>query len=131
MEPFEAVNSVDCFPNFFGRPMLESGEYFGWSPSVDISETGGEYLIRAALPAVRKEDLKVTYGNGLLTLSGTRRPRESPPDEKHYRIENYYGDFSRSFMLGDAIDAQAIRAESTDGVLTVRVPKARISGKRV
>src|ERR1700758_3879746 len=58
-EPFEAMKLFNYFPNSFGRPLLETGEYSDWSPFVDISETGQEYLIQAALPAVKKEDVKV------------------------------------------------------------------------
>jgi len=129
-EPFEATNMFNCFPNSFGRPLLETGEYFDWSPAVDISETGQEYLIRAALPAVKKEDVKVTYEDGMLTLSGERHQKEEQKDVKYHRIENYYGHFSRSFALPDATDADAIRAESKDGVLTIQVPKSKLEAKK-
>jgi len=124
-EPLEATTMCNCFPNSFGRPMLETGEYFDWSPAVDISETDQEYLIRAALPAVKKEDVRVTYADGMLTVSGECRRQEEHKDDKHYRVENYYGDFSRSFALPEGIVADAISAESGDGVLTLHVPKAK------
>jgi len=114
----------------FGRPRPGSGEYFDWSPTADISETDEEYLIRAALPAVKKEDVKVTYENGVLTLSGERR-QEEQKDEKFHRIESYYGNFLRSFALPDAIDEEAIRAESREGVLTIHVPKAKVEAKKL
>jgi HSP20 family protein len=129
-EPFAAMNMFNCFPNFFGRPLVKTGEYFDWSPSVDISETGQEYLIRAALPAVKKEDVKVTYENGMLTLSGERHQKEEQKDVKYHRVENSYGHFSRSFVLPDAIDADAIRAESKDGLLTIYVPKSKLEVKK-
>jgi HSP20 family protein len=131
-EPFEAMDAIfNRFPSFFARPRLATGEYFDWSPSVDISETGQEYLIRAALPAVKKEDVKVTYEDGLLTLSGERRQQEEQKDEKFHKVETYYGNFSRSFALPDAIDEDAIKAESKEGVLTVRVPKAKAEMKKL
>jgi HSP20 family protein len=111
-------------PSLFGR--LTSGQpNTDWSPSVDISETGEEYLIRAALPAVRKEDVSVTVDDGMLTLSGERRQKEEQNDEKFYKVENFYGSFSRSFALPEAVDTSAIRAESRDGVLTIHVPKMK------
>ena len=114
----------------FGRPRPGSGEYFDWSPTADISETDEEYLIRAALPAVKKEDVKVSYENGVLTVSGERR-QEEQKDEKFHRIESYYGNFLRSFALPDAIDEEAIRAESREGVLTIHVPKAKVEAKKL
>jgi HSP20 family protein len=129
-QPFEAMKMFNYFPNSFGRPLLETGEYFEWSPSVDVSETGQEYVIRAALPAVKKEDVKVTYEDGMLTLSGERRQEEEQKDVKYHRVESYYGNFSRSFMLPDAIDADAIRAESKDGILTIHLPKSKSEAKK-
>jgi HSP20 family protein len=130
-EPFEAANMFDCLPSLFGKPLLEKGEYFDWSPSVDISETGKEYLIRAALPAVNKEDVEVTYQDGLLTFSGERHQKEEQKEEKYYRVENSYGNFSRSFVLPEGIDVATISAESKDGVLTIHVPKTKPEVKKL
>jgi len=133
-EPFEATDLMfNRFPGFirFGGPQLGTGEYFQWSPATDISETDKEYLIRAALPAVKKEDVRVTYENGVLTLSGERFQKEEQRDEKFHRVESYYGNFSRSFALPDVIDEDAIKAESKDGVLTIHVPKAQSEVKKL
>jgi HSP20 family protein len=132
-EPFEGMDLMfNRLPFFgFGRPRLGKGEYFDWSPTADISETDKEYLIRAALPAVRKEDVKVTYEDGVLTLSGERRQEEQQQDEKFHRVESYYGNFLRSFALPDAIDEEGIKAESRDGVLTIHVPKAKSATKKL
>ena len=133
-EPFEALDLMfNRFPGFFrfDRPQLGTGEYLDWSPATDISETDKEYLIRAALPAVKKEDVRVTYENGVLTLSGERRQKEEQKDEKFHRVESYYGNFSRTFALPDVIDEDAIKAESKDGVLTIHVPKAQSEVKKL
>jgi len=132
-EPFEAMDAMfNRFPLFgFGRPRLGTGEYFDWAPTADISETEAEYLIRAALPAVKKEDVKVTYEDGVLTLSGERRQEEQQQDEKFHKVESFYGNFLRSFVLPDAIDADAITAESRDGVLTIHVPKTKSAAKKL
>src|SRR5215469_815999 len=126
-EPFYSVDDMfKGLPALFGRVSPFSGyASTDWSPSVDISESDGEYLIRAALPAVKKEDVSVTIDDGMLTLSGERRQKEEQKDEKFYKVENFYGSFSRSFALPDAINASAIRAESKDGVLTIHVPKTK------
>jgi HSP20 family protein len=133
-EPFSAVDEMfNRFPSLFARlPRFaaDTEGKFDWAPSVDISETGEEYLIRAALPAVRKEEVKVTVDGGMLTLSGERRQKEEQKDEKFHKVETYYGSFSRSFALPDAVDEAAIRAESKDGVLTIHVPKTKVETKK-
>jgi HSP20 family protein len=134
-EPFYEMDKMfSRFPAFFGqRPMLGGGEYFDfdWSPSVDISETDKEYLIRATVPAVKKEDVKVTYENGTLTLSGERRKEYEEKGEKFHKVESLYGNFSRSLELPDDINAEAISAEAKDGVLTVHVPKTKVEQKKI
>src|ERR1700758_256334 len=92
-EPFSAVDEMfNRFPGFFfgRRPLLGKGEYSEWSPPVDISETDEEYLIRAVLPAVKKEDVEVTCEDGMLTLSGERRQKEEQKGEKFYKVESFY-----------------------------------------
>ena len=128
-EPFYSMDDMFknlSLPALFGRLTPFSGYVNSeWSPSVDISESDEEYLIRAALPAVRKEDVSVTVQDSLLTLSGERRQKEEQNDEKFHKVESYYGNFSRSFALPEGIDSAAIRAESKDGVLTIHVPKTK------
>jgi len=132
-EPFYGMeNMFTRLPGFFGQlPQLGSGEYFDWAPAVDISETEGEYVFRAVLPAVRKEDVKVTYEGGMLTLSGERAYSEKQKDEKFHKVESFYGNFSRSFVLPEVIDAEAITAEAKDGVLTVHIPKTKMETKKL
>lgn len=124
----EAFNRM--MPSLFSRfPRVgaENGAKFEWAPSADISETDQEYLIRAQLPAVRKEDVKVTLDQGLITIHGERKEEKENRDEKFHRVESFRGAFSRSFSMPDNIDEQAIRADSKDGVLTVHLPKAKAS----
>jgi HSP20 family protein len=104
------------------RPALE--ETLEWSPSADISETDKEYLIRAELPAVKKEDVKVTVDGGMITIEGERKQQKEEKGERFHQIESFYGSFSRSFALPDDANADAIRCEDKDGVLTVHIPKS-------
>jgi HSP20 family protein len=133
-EPFTAMDEMFTrFPSLLGRWPRVSGNgeaNLDWAPSVDISESGQEYLIRATLPAVKKDDVEITVEDGTLTLSGERRQKEEQKDEKFHKVESLYGSFSRSFALPDAIDADAIRAESKDGVLTIHVPKTKAEAKK-
>lgn len=132
-EPFYSMDDMfKGLPAVFGRLAPFSGyvNNIDWSPSVDISESGAEYLIRATLPAVKKEDVSVSVNDGMLTLSGERRQNEEQHDEKLHKVESFFGRFSRSFALPEGIDAPAIRAESKDGVLTIHVPKTKAEVKK-
>jgi HSP20 family protein len=133
-EPFNAMDEMfNRFPAVFGRWPRFYGNVekdFDWVPTADISETGTEYLIRAALPDVKKEDVEVTFADGMLTLRGERQRKEEQKDEKFHKVESFYGTFSRTFALPDAIDDKAIRAESKDGVLTIHVPKTKVEATK-
>jgi HSP20 family protein len=94
-----------------------------WSPSADISETDAEFLIRAELPAVKKEDVLVTLDAGTITIKGERKQQKDEKNEKYHRVESFYGSFERSFSLPENINADAVRCESKDGILTVHIPK--------
>lgn len=133
-EPFASFEGLlNSTPSLLRRMRpLESngGTKFEWSPSADISESDKEFLVRAELPAVKKEDVRITVDNGMLTISGERKQREEETKEKFHRVETFYGSFSRSFSLPDAVDAAAIRAESKDGIVTIHVPKTATEEKK-
>lgn len=128
--PFRDMeNFFDRYYNTMGGSPLagtetELGKKLEWRPSVDISETRKDYLIKAALPEVEKEDVTVSVENGVLTISGERRYQQEEEAETRHRIESMYGSFSRSFTLPSDVDESAISAKSKNGVLKVRIPKA-------
>ena len=95
-----------------------------WLPLVDITEDEKEYLIKAELPEVRKEDVKVTVENGVLTISGERKLEKEEKDKRYHRIERAYGSFTRSFQVPDDADEAKVGAEFKDGVLVVRLAKS-------
>ena len=95
-----------------------------WAPLVDISESAEAYTIHAELPDVKKEDVKLTYTEGVLTLAGERRHEKEDKNRKFHRIERSYGRFERSFALPNTVDPKKIAATYKDGVLNVMVPKA-------
>jgi HSP20 family protein len=95
-----------------------------WTPPVDISETATEYEIKAELPEVQKEDVKVTLENGVLTIQGTRRHEHEEKGKKFHRIERSYGSFARTFSLPDVIEDEKVKAEFKDGVLNLHLPKS-------
>lgn len=129
-EPFRELEDVfSRYGPFLGRlaavrqGAAEDGEGTTWTPVANISETETEYLIKAELPEVRKEDVKVTVDENVISISGERRKEDEHKDEKVHRIESFYGRFARSFRLPEDADVGAIRAESRNGVLKVHVPK--------
>jgi HSP20 family protein len=109
---------------------FEGDEEMAWAPAVDVGETDAEYVIRADLPAVKREDIRVTLLNGALTIEGERRHAKEIKNEKMHRKESFHGTFSRSLSLPEGVDAAGIRAETKDGVLTVHVPKVPGQGAK-
>jgi HSP20 family protein len=95
-----------------------------WTPPVDITEDEKEYLIKAELPEVKKEDVKVTVEDGVLTITGERKFEKEQKDKKYHRIERAYGSFTRSFTLPDTAAGEKVSAEFKDGVLKVHLPKS-------
>jgi HSP20 family protein len=137
-EPFTGSDEVfnRLLPGLLGRfPRMtlpgNGDRQFEWSPSADISETDKEYLIRAELPAVKKEDVKVTVDQGMITIEGERKHEKDDKTEKYHRVESFHGTFTRSFSLPENTNADAIRCESKDGVLTVHIPKAQTAKPKV
>lgn len=124
-EPFrEFEDMFKQYSPFFSRPLRrEGGEMIEWTPVADITETDKEFLIKAELPEVKKEDVKVTLQDGALTISGERKHEKKQKGENEIRVESFYGTFSRTFTLPESADMKGIRAESKDGVLRVHVPK--------
>lgn len=128
-EPFREMEGLlQQYSPFFGRALRRADrEVMDWTPVADITETDKEYLIKAELPEVKKEDVKITLEGGVITLTGERRREKEHKDENEIRVESFYGTFSRRFALPDNIDAKAIRAETKDGVLRVHIPKTEAS----
>jgi HSP20 family protein len=133
-DPFRDMDDAfgRMLPSMFGRwPRVATdaggSNNLAWAPTADISETDSEFLIRAELPAVKKEDVKITVEHGVITIQGERKDKQETKDEKFHRVESFQGTFVRSFALPDNLDEQGIRAESRDGVLTVHLPKAKVN----
>ena len=94
-----------------------------WMPRVDIVEDEKEFLVKAELPEMKKEDVKVTVENGVLTITGERKLEKEEKNKKYHRVESEYGTFLRSFTLPAAVLADKVAADFKDGVLKVHLPK--------
>ena len=99
-------------------------EETSWMPTVDISETGNGYEIRADLPGVSEDDVNVSVTDNVLTVRGEKRQEEETEGKNYHRVERRYGSFQRRFTLPKHIETDAIKAEFKDGVLTLGIPKA-------
>lgn len=132
-DPFRDLEDVSSRLNWmFRRPALpqtngsnkETMIVADWVPSVDVSETEGEYQIKAEIPDVKKEDVKVTVEDGVLTIQGERKYEKEEKGKKYHRVERSYGSFIRSFTLPDLVDEAKVKAEFKDGVLSLQLPKS-------
>lgn len=127
--PFREMEDIqNRLSPWFGRIALRgSGDepmtVSEWAPLVDITEDDKEYLIKAELPEVKKEDVKVTVEDGTLTINGERKFEKEEKDKKYHRIERSYGSFVRSFALPEGTSGSKVSAEFKDGVLKVHLPK--------
>lgn len=107
------------FSDFYGETFSR-----GWVPAVDVYETDQhEVVLKAELPDMKREDISLTFENGVLTLKGERKFEQEVKKENFQRIERRHGAFSRSFTLPNTVDAGRISASYKDGVLTVRLPQ--------
>jgi HSP20 family protein len=109
--------------NFDDRLGQQSGESVGWAPSCDIFEDGEGVTLHFELAGVDPKNVDIRFENGVLTMRGERKLEKEEKKENYHRIEMQYGSFSRSFSLPGTVDADKIRAESKNGVLTVTLPK--------
>lgn len=94
-----------------------------WAPLVDITEDEKEFVVKAELPGLKKEEVKVTVEEGVMTISGERKVEKEEKTRKYHRVERAYGKFERSFTLPEQADGAKITAEFKDGVLQVHLPK--------
>ena len=130
MDPFRLFpefNRAMEEPLTMFRPQLPMDENYWpmkpWTPACDIFETDKELVLKFELPEIKKDEVKVTIENNVLTLRGERKFEEETNRENYHRIERHYGEFVRSFNVPIYVDATKIRAEFKDGLLTVTLPK--------
>jgi len=122
----EVQNRLSTFFNGFPNRFPTNGDDLklaAWSPDVDITEDDKEYLVKADLPEMKKEDVKVIVENGVLSISGERKSEKEEKKRKFHRIERSYGSFERTFMMPEDADGTRLTAEFKEGVLSVHMPK--------
>jgi HSP20 family protein len=115
------------FPNKIGSGEPHSLTVADWSPEVDISEDDHGYLLKADLPEMKKEDVRVTVDHGILSVSGERKSEKEDKKKKFHRIERSFGSFRRTFKLPEDADSTKVTADFHDGVLKVHLPTTPIA----
>jgi HSP20 family protein len=132
--PFRELDEVqNRLGSFFGGTFPRFGNGFSglkladWSPQVDIVEDEKEYLIKADLPEMKKDEINVSVENGVLSVSGERKTEKEEKNKKFHRIERSYGRFERTFMVPEDADGAKVKAEFKDGVLQVHLPKTPVA----
>ena len=116
--------------NFFGHGPGAVGDkkeaitVTEWAPLVDISEDDKEYIIKAEIPEIKKEDIKLHVNDDVLTITGERKYEKEEKNKKYHRVERSYGSFMRSFSLPEDADGTKVAAEYKDGLLKVHLPKS-------
>ena len=114
-------------PNRMGGDEIHSLAVADWSPDVDISEDEHGYLLKADLPEIKKDDVRVTVEDGILNVSGERKTEKEDQKRKFHRIERSCGTFRRSFTLPEDADSTKVTAEFRDGVLKVHLPTTPVA----
>jgi len=114
---------------FAGEPFARSfvGE---WSPTVDVSETKNELVVKAELPGLEAKDIEVNITGDLLTIKGEKKKEEEEKDEHHHHIERYYGSFQRSIRLPVNVQRDKVEAAFDKGILKVTMPKTEEAKKK-
>ena len=125
--PFMELDEIQQRLNrLFVERTSKTGEtnFADFMPAVDIEETDGDFIVKADLPDVKKEEIKVHVQDGVLAIEGERKHQKEETGKRFHKIEREYGRFVRRFALPTEVDAEKVRAEFKDGVLSIVVPKA-------
>jgi HSP20 family protein len=119
-----AAVEVDLLHRMFGEAMGDTAPRSAWMPAVDIYETADQdVVVKVDLPDMKREDIKVTFENSVLSIEGQRQFKHENTDRRFWRIERGHGAFRRSFTLPSTVDPSKVEAAFQDGVLTVKLPR--------
>lgn len=128
---FDPFRELEDLSTRFGRLMGVSPRFtdddttpFRWAPAVDVEENEKEYLIKADLPDMKKDDVKVNIQDGVLVVEGERKQEKEEKNKKFHRVERSYGRFVRRLTVPADVDSGKVQADYKDGVLSVHLPKA-------
>ena len=117
----------DEIDRLFESPLTEltrtSNLLSGWTPALDVHEDKNNFIVKAELPGMKREDIEVAWHNGTLSISGERKAESQQAEAEVYRAERFFGRFQRTVALPAAIAADQVKAAYKDGILTITLPK--------
>lgn len=122
-EPFRALRELLRWDPFAEMAPSWAGEAGGFAPAFEVKETKESFVFKADLPGVKEADLDVRLTQNRLAVSGKRESEKTDKGDTYYTYERAYGSFTRTFTLPEGVDADKIRAELKEGVLTIELPK--------
>ena len=108
----------------FEAPLARTSEFFGWTPAFDVYEEQDNFVVKAELPGMKKEDINVSLQDGTLIISGERKGETKDEGAEVFRAERYFGKFQRTVSLPATVAVNNVKAEYKDGILTVTLPKS-------
>ena len=115
---------------FEGKPTRRAGEEREWVPSLDISETKGDLVVKAELPGIDPKDIDISLNEGVLTIKGEKKQEKEEKEEGYHLVERSYGSFTRSIRLPREIRNEMINASYKNGVLKITLPKTEEARKK-
>jgi HSP20 family protein len=127
-DPFAELSELRTrFDHMLGE--LSYGRERGWMPAIDVERENGNLVVRADIPGIKPEEVKIEVQDDILAVSGEHEESKEEKDKNYVRRERHYGSFSRSMALPAGVDAKQIKAETHDGVVEVTIPLAKEAKK--
>ena len=120
-DPFSELGELRTrFDRMFGD--LADGHLATWTPAIDVERDNGNLVLRADVPGIKPEEVKIEVEDDILTVSGGHEESEEKKEKDYVRRERRYGSFTRSMALAAGVDAKQIKARTRDGVVEVMIP---------
>jgi HSP20 family protein len=136
-EPFQEIERMRrdmdrLWDSFFeDRPAVRRGDWMGeWLPSLDLSETKNEFVVKAEVPGMTPKDIDISLAQGVLTIRGEKKQEKEEKEENYHFVERSYGSFSRSVRLPGEVQSDKIKAAYKEGILRVTLPKTEETKKK-
>ena len=136
-EPFGGLDRMEMemdrlWDSFFeDRPTVRRGGWMGeWLPSLDLSETKNEFVVKAEVPGMTSKDIDISLAEGVLSIRGEKKQEKEEKEENYHFVERSYGSFRRSIRLPGGVQSDKIKASYKDGVLKVTFPKSEEARKK-